>query len=140
MENKGERGGRLGSGPVMQFRGVHTENGSASVAAKTMGISRYARPAGRRKEKERAASAVTAVTAVILLYAGNKCAPLTHASAIAAFPPLLFARPSRARTLATCSLESPASAHGVARASRKKEGKSRICATVYLVSYTRRLY
>lgn len=38
-----------------------------------------------KKEKERAAvaSAVTAVTAVILLYVGNKCAPLTHASAIA---------------------------------------------------------
>lgn len=41
----------------------------------------------KREERERAgrvvASAVTAVTAVILLYAGNKCAPLTHASAIA---------------------------------------------------------
>jgi len=39
-----------------------------------------------------AASAVTAVTAVILLYAGNKCAPLTHASAIARSPRFPVAR------------------------------------------------
>lgn len=71
----------------------HTENGSVSVTTKTMRIPHYKRRlskkgvAGKkREERERAgrvvASAVTAVTAVILLYAGNKCAPLTHASAI----------------------------------------------------------
>lgn len=48
------------------------------------GEARYERSAKKEKEQAAAvASAVTAVTAVILLYAGNKCAPLTHASAIA---------------------------------------------------------
>lgn len=41
------------------------------------------REEGERASRRAVASAVTAVTAVILLYAGNKCAPLTHASAIA---------------------------------------------------------
>lgn len=46
------------------------------------GEARYERSAKREKKRAAVASAVTAVTAVILLYAGNKCAPLTHASAI----------------------------------------------------------
>jgi len=77
-----------------------------------MGILRYAcararardrRGAGKKRGSGRkvlataaaaaaAASAVTAVTAVILLYAGNKCAPLTHASAIARSPRFPVAR------------------------------------------------
>lgn len=50
---KSKKGTASGFGPVMQFCGVHTENGSASIAAKTMGILRYTRPTGRRKERDR---------------------------------------------------------------------------------------
>jgi len=55
------------------------------VMRASKGKARYERSAKKKKKKERAAvaSAVTAVTAVILVYAGNKCAPLTHTSAIA---------------------------------------------------------
>lgn len=53
------------------------------VMRASKGEARYERSAKKEKERAAVASAVTAVTAVILLYAGNKCASLTHASAIA---------------------------------------------------------
>lgn len=46
------------------------------------GEARSERSVKKKKEPTAVASAVTAVTAVILLYVGNKCPPLTHASAI----------------------------------------------------------
>lgn len=46
------------------------------------GEARYERKCEEGERAAAVASAVTAVTAVILLYACNKCAPLTHASAI----------------------------------------------------------
>lgn len=92
-KNKGEEGGREtpAFGPVTSVSRLRTENGSASVQPLKRWefcVTRGQR-ADERRERGRAASAVTAVTPVILLYAGNKCAPLTHASAIPAFSSIL---------------------------------------------------
>lgn len=94
-KNKGGKRLHL-SVPLCSLSAAHRKWFCFSSAAKTMGILRYTRATGRWKERRererkrgRAASAVTAVTPVILLYAGNKCAPLTHASAIPAFSSIL---------------------------------------------------
>lgn len=110
-----EGGKRLHSVPLRSLS--HRKWFCFSSAAKTMGISRYT---GRWKEER--ASAVTAVTPVILLYAGNKCAPLTHASAIPALSSILdLAR------LSTCSLEESPDVARASKKKREKEGKSMIC-------------
>lgn len=129
---------------------MHTENGSASVTTKTMGNfalcarlegeARWKRSGKKEEERTAVAPAVTAVTAVILLYTGNKCVPLTHASAIALtirlslssllFSLFLFLAPGLVRLT-----------HAVTRTSlTRREGKNRDCMPLPDMYYSRDEY